>query len=84
MPNDAYGHMKLLLNVKKNAKIVIESELRANVRFLALMNASSRYWSSIHADECVFSRNEQQKVYVEKISSFLNAKLYLFYTFLLS
>ena len=55
-------HMKMLLNVNKNAKIVIESELRANVRFLALMNASSRNWSSIHANECVFSRNEQQKV----------------------
>ena len=63
MPNDAYEHMKMLLNVNKNAKIVIECELRANVRFLVLMNASSRYWSSIHANECVFSRNEQQKVY---------------------
>ena len=63
MPNDAYEHMKMLLNVNKNAKIVIASELRANVRFLALMNASSRYWSSIHANECEFSRgNEQQKV----------------------
>ena len=39
------------------------SELRANVRFLALMNASLRYWSSIHKNECVFSSNEQQKVY---------------------
>ena len=55
-------HMKVLLNVNKNAKVVIESELRANVRFLALMNASSRYWSSIHANVCVFPRNEQQKV----------------------
>ena len=63
MPNDAYEHMKMLLNVNRNAKIVIECELRANVRFLALMNASSRYWSSIHANESVFSRNEQQKVY---------------------
>ena len=61
MPNDAYELMKMLLNVNKNAKIVIESELRANVRFLALMNASSRYWTSIHANECVFSRNEQQR-----------------------
>ena len=59
----AYEHMKMLLNVNKNAKIVVECELRVNVRFLALMNASSRYWSSIHANECVFSRNEQQKVY---------------------
>ena len=62
MPNDAYEHTKILLNVNKNAKIVIESEICANVRFLALMNASSRYWSSIHANECVFSCNEQQKV----------------------
>ena len=51
MPNDAYEHMKGLFNVNKNAKIVIESELRANVRFLALMNASWRYWSSIPANE---------------------------------
>ena len=62
MPNDAYEHMKMLLNVNKNAKIIIESELRANVRFLALTNACLRYWSSIHANECVFSRNEQRKV----------------------
>ena len=35
--------------------------LSARVK-MSLMNASSRYWSSIHANECVFSRNEQQKV----------------------
>ena len=62
MPSDAYEHMKMLLNVNKNAKIVIEYELRAKVRFLALMNASSRFWLSIHANESAFSRNEQQKV----------------------
>ena len=50
-------------------KFFIESELRANVRFLALMNASSRYWSSIHANECVFSRNEQQKGYFSTVIS---------------
>ena len=44
MPNDAYEHMKMILNVNKNAKIVIESELRANVRFLALGTS-----------ECIFS-----------------------------
>ena len=55
-------HMKMLLNVNKNAKIVIESELRANAPFLALISASSRYWSTIHANERVFSRNEQHKV----------------------
>ena len=37
--------MTMLLNVNKNAKIVIESESRANARFLALMNASSLYWA---------------------------------------
>ena len=56
--------MKMLLNVNnvnENVKIGIESYM-FNVRFLALMNASSHYWSSIHANECVFSGNEQQKV----------------------
>ena len=62
MPNDAYEHMKMLLNVNKNAKIVIECELSINVCFLAFMNASLCNWSSIHANECVFSRDEQQKV----------------------
>ena len=52
----------MLLNVDQNAKIVIESELHANASFLALMNVSSRYWSPFHANECVFSRNEKQKV----------------------
>ena len=37
--------------------------LGANVRFFALMNASPRCWSPFHTNECVFSRNEQQKVY---------------------
>ena len=74
MPNDAYEHMKMLLNVNKNAKIVIECELRANVLFLAVMNASSRYWPSIHASECVFSRNEQQKVYCYSFDNFMKIK----------
>ena len=37
--------------------------LCANVRIFALMNVSSHYWSPFHANDCVFSRNEQQKVY---------------------
>ena len=71
MPNDTYQHVKMILNVNKNAKIIIESELRVNVRFLALMNASLRYWSSIHANECMFSRNGQQKVYYLILFHFL-------------
>ena len=47
----------------KKAKIVIESDLCPNVRIFALMNVSSHYWSSFHANDCVYSRNEQQKVY---------------------
>ena len=62
MSNDANECPKILLNVDKNAKIVIESDLGANVRLSALMNVSSRYWSLFHTNECVFSRNEQQKV----------------------
>ena len=44
------------------AKIIIKSDLCANVPFFALMNGSLRYWSPFHANECIFSRNEQQKV----------------------
>ena len=62
MSNDANECPKILLNVDKNAKIVIESDLGANVRLSALMNVSSRCWSLFHTNECVFSRNEQQKV----------------------
>ena len=54
---------KVFLNVDKNAKIVIESELSANVRCLALMNVSSRNWLPFYANECIFSRNKHQKVY---------------------
>ena len=64
MSNDANECPKMLLNVDQNAKIVIESDLCANVRFFALINVSSRCWSTILANECVFSRNEQQKVYM--------------------
>ena len=53
MPNDAYECPKALLNV----------DLCANVCIFAIMNVSSQNWSPFHANECVFSRNEQQKVY---------------------
>ena len=46
----------------KMQKIVIESDLCENVRIFALMNVSSHYWSPFHANDCAFSRNEQQKV----------------------
>ena len=62
MPNDPYECPKVLLNVDENAKIVIESDLCPNVRIFAPMNVSSHYWSPFHASDCVFPRNEQQKV----------------------
>ena len=40
MSNDANEYPKMLLNVDLNAKIVIESDLCANVRFFALINVS--------------------------------------------
>ena len=42
--------------------MVIESDLCANVRMYALMNVSSHYWWPFHANDCVFSGNEQQEV----------------------
>ena len=40
----------------------MESDLRANDRFLSLMNVTSRNSSAFHANDCIFSHNEQQKV----------------------
>ena len=62
MPNNAYECSKVLLNVDWDAKIVIKSNLCANVGIFALMNVSSHYWSPFHANDCVSYRNEQQKV----------------------
>ena len=63
--NDANECPKMFLNVDYNAKIVIESDLCANVRFFTLMNVSLRCRSPFHANECIFSRNEEQKVYID-------------------
>ena len=46
----------------KMQKIVWESDLRANDRFLSLMNVTLRNCSPFHANECVFLHNKQQKV----------------------
>ena len=63
MSNDANECPKMLLHADLSAKIIIESDLGANVRFFVLMNVSPCCWSPFHTNECVFSRNEQQKVY---------------------
>ena len=64
MPNGTYEYPKVLLNVALNAKIVIESDLCANGCIFALMNVSAHYWSPFHANDYVFSLNEQQKAYI--------------------
>ena len=59
MPNDPYEHVKMLLNVNKNAKIVIECELLANVRFLAVMNARTQmnaYFLVMKSKRCICMR----------------------------
>ena len=80
MPNDAYEYMKMLLNVNENAKIVIECELHTNVRFLALMNASSRYWSTIHKNECELMNSKRcicyQNIDAKKKFKFCTFMLY--------
>ena len=49
----------MLIKIKK---IVMESDLRANDRFLSLMNVTSRNSSAFDSNECIFSHNEQQNV----------------------
>ena len=53
---NCYG---MLIKIKK---IVMESDLPANDRFLSLMNVTSRNSSPFNANECIFSHNEQLKV----------------------
>ena len=59
----------MLLNVDENAKIPIESDLWANVRFFSRMNVSSHHWSPFYLNDCVFSRNKPQKAYLMSTSA---------------
>ena len=49
------------MNVDAKAKIVIESDLRLNVRTFVLINVSSHYCSPFHAKDCAFFRKERRK-----------------------
>ena len=53
----------MLIKMQKSQLNLIYAQ---TVRIFALMNVSSHYWSSFHANDCVFSRDEQQKVYIVK------------------
>ena len=52
---------KLLLNL-----------IYAQMFVYALMNVSLCYWSPFHANECVFSLNEEQKLYIYLMYIFLS------------
>ena len=53
MPNNTYKHTKMLLNINTNAKTVIEPELRANVRFLALFKQMNAYFLVMNSKRCI-------------------------------
>ena len=65
----------MFLNVDKNTKIVIESELSANVRCLAPMNVSSRIWSPLHFTQInayflVMNSKRCSMLYIEHTNDF--------------
>ena len=64
----------MLIKKQKSLLSPIESDLCANVRFFALVNVSLRCWSTILANECVFSRNEQQKVFFPFLQHYHNSE----------
>ena len=63
MPNNAYEHMKMLLNANQNAKIVVESELRANVRFLALFTQMNAYFLVMNSKRCIIDMANNKTVF---------------------
>ena len=79
MPHDAYECPKVLLNVDSNARILIESDICGNVCFFALTTVTLHYWLPFQANDCVFSRYEQQKVYCSLEYPHLPPTYLLFY-----
>ena len=63
MTKNTYEHIKMLLNVNKNAKIVIESELRANVRFLALLAQMNAYFLVMNSKRCIIDMAKNETVF---------------------
>ena len=54
------------MNVYNYADILVEGAFRAIECRLAQMNVFSHYCQTFNANDCVFSLNEQQKVYLTK------------------
>ena len=53
----------MLLNVNKNAKIVVESELRANVRLLALFTQINAYFLVMNSKRCIIDMAKNKTVF---------------------
>ena len=58
------------VNVYNYADILVEGAFRAIECRLAQMNVFSRYCLTFSANDCVFSLNEQQKVYNSQMNVF--------------
>ena len=63
MPQDINESLETQLNVYNYADILVEGAFRAVECRLAQMNVFSHYCLTFSASDCVFSLNEQQKVY---------------------
>ena len=63
MPQDVNESLETSLNVYNYADILVEDAFRAIECRLAQMNVFSHYCLTFSANDCVFSLNEQQKVY---------------------
>ena len=68
----------MLINMQKLSLNLIYAQMFV---FFALMNVSSPYLSPFHANECVFSLNEQQNVYLYYTADCV-CKHILFFAFL--
>ena len=71
MPQDVNESLETKLNVYNYADILVEGAFRAIEYRLAQMNVFSNHCLTFSANDCVFSLNEQQKVY---LSSFFFTK----------
>ena len=64
MPQDVNESLETKLNVYNYADILVEGAFRAIECRLAQMNVFSHHCLTFSANDCVFSLNEQQKVYL--------------------
>jgi len=68
MPQDANESPETQSNVYNYADILVDGAFRAIKCRLAQMNVFSHYCLTFSANDCVFSLNEQQKVYITAVA----------------